>query len=257
MEYENEGHRRVAAYREFLLELLPRVAPVSVAFKIQLAYFEAEGSPGYALYEEMVSAAQALGCLVIADAKRGDIGSTAEAYARAHLDIAGADALTVNPWFGSDGVEPFLRRCRHSGKGLFVLVRTSNPSSSELQDLELARGGLVYQRAGDLTEAWSRGTLGARGMTSVGAVVGATQRRQALELREQLPQVPFLIPGYGAQGATAGDLAGLFGPRGVAAVVNSSRGILYAYRRSGEDYLQAALEEAEIMREALWNVATN
>jgi orotidine-5'-phosphate decarboxylase len=255
--YAGDSRRRVAAYREFLLGLLPRLAPLAAAVKIQLAYYEAQGSAGYALYEEMVQAAQSAGCLVIADAKRGDIGSTAEAYAQAHLDQAGADALTVNPWFGSDGVEPFLQRCREGGKGVFVLVKTSNPTSAEIQDLLLADGRPVYQQVGELTRTWSRDTLGHKGMAAVGAVVGATHREEALTLRAELPDIPFLIPGYGAQGAGAADLAGLFGPQGRSAVVNSSRAILYAYRATGGDHVDAAVAEAQSMREALWQVAVS
>ncbi len=135
---------KVACYRDFLSDLLPALADEAVAVKIQIAYFEALGARGYALYEEMVRLAKGLGYLVIADVKRGDIGSTAEAYAQAHLDVAGADAVTVNPYFGSDGLEPFFRRCRKQGKGVFVLVKTSNPSSAEIQDvlLESGRTGL-------------------------------------------------------------------------------------------------------------------
>lgn len=128
--YPDETEMKVACYRDFLSALLPALADEAAAVKIQIAYFEALGARGYALYEEMVRLAKSHGYLVIADVKRGDIGSTAEAYAQAHLDVAGADAVTVNPYFGSDGLEPFFRRCRGAGKGVYVLVKTSNPSSA-------------------------------------------------------------------------------------------------------------------------------
>jgi orotidine-5'-phosphate decarboxylase len=253
--YESSDCRKVAAYREFLFSLLPRVAARSAAVKIQLAYFEAAGAEGWRLYQDLVGEAQSLGCLVIADAKRGDIGSTAEAYARAHLEVAGADALTVNPLFGTDGLEPFLRRVRQTGKGVFILVKTSNPSSAELQDVELAEGGSLSQRLARLTAQWAAGAIGASGYSSVGAVVGATHPEQALALRRLMPGVPLLIPGYGAQGGRAPDLAGLFDSQGLGAVVNSSRAIIYAHRNRPGNWLDAAEAELEEMRESLWRVA--
>jgi orotidine-5'-phosphate decarboxylase len=243
------------AYRRFILPLLEALREDVVAVKIQAAFFEALGWKGVELFAEAVDEAQRLGYLVIADAKRGDIGNTAEAYARAHLDVVGADALTVNPYFGTDGMEPFLRRTRTEGKGLFVLVKTSNPSSSDLQDLVLADGRLVYEAVGDLVQRWGRDSRGGRGWSAVGAVVGGTHPAQAQQLRRRLPKVPFLIPGYGAQGATASDLQGLFGADRVGAVVNSARAILYAYRTGGKPWLEAAREEAAAMRRALWEVA--
>ena len=200
----DDTEMKVACYRDFLSELLPALVDEAAAVKIQIAYFEALGARGYALYEEMVRWRRVLAILVIADVKRGDIGSTAEAYAQAHLDVAGADAVTVNPYFGSDGLEPFFRRCREEGKGVFVLVKTSNPSSAEIQDVSLESGEPVYARVADLVEEWGRDTVGARGYRSIGAVVGGTHPEQGALLRRRLSGVPFLIPGYGAQGATAG-----------------------------------------------------
>lgn len=246
---------RAERFGVFLRGVLDAVAGIVVAVKPQLAYFEALGSHGYRLYEEIVRDAQERDLLVIADAKRGDIGSTAEAYARAHLDVAGADALTVNPWFGSDGMEPFLRRAREQGRGLFVLVKTSNPGSAEVQDLELAGGGLVYERVAQLVAAWGADACGARGYSAVGAVVGGTHPAQAASLRSRHPGILFLVPGYGAQGATAADIAGAFDAEGTGAVVSSSRGILYAYRAAGGDWRAAARDAAEEMRRALWAAA--
>ncbi len=253
--YPSEAETKVACYREFLMALLDSLGSEAVAIKVQIAYFEALGAPGYGLYEEVVAAAKNLGYLVIADVKRGDIGSTAEAYARAHLEVAGADAVTVNPYFGTDGLEPFLQRARQSGKGVFVLVKTSNPSSAEIQDVDLSSGGPVYGRVADLVNTWGAGTEGARGYRAVGAVVGGTHAAQGLALRRQMPGVPLLVPGYGAQGAGAEDISGFFDKNGTGAVVNSARAILYAYRKRPGDWRAAALRETQEMRAALWKAA--
>lgn len=254
--YGSEDEMRLACYREFLTALLDGLREEAVAVKPQIAYFEALGSEGYRLYQDVVRMAQERGYLVIADVKRGDIGSTAEAYARAHLDVAGADAVTVNPYFGTDGLEPFFRRAREGGKGVFVLVKTSNPTSAEIQDLTLSSGEPLYGRVADLVNAWGRGTEGSCGYRAVGAVVGGTHPQQGAELRQRMPGVPLLVPGYGAQGAQAADLGPLFDQNGTGAVVNSARGILYAYRkRPGIPWLEAARLEAQEMRAALWRAA--
>jgi orotidine-5'-phosphate decarboxylase len=254
--YPSEAERKVACYREFLGALLPALEGEACAVKIQIACFEALGAPGYAFYEEVVRDAKAQGYVVIADVKRGDIGSTAEAYAIAHLDVAGADAVTVNPYFGTDGLEPFFTRCREAGKGVYVLVKTSNPSSAEIQDVLLGSGEPVYARVADLVEEWGRNAVGNRGYSSIGAVVGGTHPEQGALLRKRLKTVPFLIPGYGAQGATAGDLGALFDEHGSGAVVNSARAILYAYRKApGRHWVDAARDEAAAMRAALWQAA--
>jgi orotidine-5'-phosphate decarboxylase len=253
--HASEKDMKVACYRDFISRLLDVVSLEVVGVKIQIAYFEALGAAGYSLYEEVVKRAKDLGYLVIADVKRGDIGSTAEAYARAHLDIAGADAVTVNPYFGTDGLEPCLESARHHGKGVFVLVKTSNPSSAEIQDLDLLSGRPVYSQVAELVNAWGVGTEGARGYRTVGAVVGGTHPSQGTELRNQLPGVLLLVPGYGAQGAGAEDISGFFDANGTGAVVNSARAILYAYRKRPGDWQKAALHETQEMRAALWKVA--
>ena len=255
LSYSTETEMVIACFREFLLTLLHALESEVVAVKIQAAYFEALGCAGYELYQDLTRVGQQLGYLVIADVKRGDIGSTAEAYAKAHLDVVGADAVTVNPWFGTDGLEPFFLRARENGKGVFVLVKTSNPSSSELQDLLLQSGETVYQRVADMVGNWGAGTQGERGYRSVGAVVGGTHPEQAAELRRRMPGVPFLVPGYGAQGAQAGDLVGVFDAAGTGAVVNSARAILYAYRKREGTWVDAARAEAAAMRTALWEVS--
>lgn len=253
--YGSELERVVSAYREFLLAIINALVEEAVAVKPQLACFEACGWRGYRLYEELVQVASDLGYLVIADAKRGDIGSTAEAYASAHLKLVSADALTVNAWFGTDGLEPFLRRAREEGTGVFVLVKTSNPGSAEIQDLRLSTGGTIYERVAELVLKWAEGTIGERGYASVGAVVGATHPAQARSLRERLPGIIFLVPGYGAQGAGAEDLAGVFDQEGTGTVVNSARAILYAYKQRGGPWLEATRAEARAMRLSLWAVA--
>ncbi len=255
LSYGTETEMVIACFREFLLTLLHALECEVVAVKIQAAYFEALGHAGYELYQDLIRLGQQLGYLVIADVKRGDIGSTAEAYAKAHLDVAGADAVTANPWFGTDGLEPFFLRARENGKGVFVLVKTSNPSSSELQDLLLQSGETVYQRVADMVGNWGAGTQGERGYRSVGAVVGGTHPEQAAELRRRMPGVLFLVPGYGAQGARAGDLIGVFDAAGTGAVVNSARAILYAYRKREGTWVDAARAEAAAMRTALWEAS--
>jgi orotidine-5'-phosphate decarboxylase len=254
--YQGEAQMKVACFREFLTGILDAVADDAVAVKIQLAYFEALGAAGYQLYEELVGPARDRGLLVIADAKRGDIGSTAEAYAKAHLDVAGADALTVNPYLGTDSLEPFLRRAKDAGKGLFVLVKTSNPSSVDIQDLELRSGKRVYARVAELVSEWGRETRAREGYSSVGAVVGGTHPKEGAELRRLMPGVPFLVPGYGAQGAAADDIRGFFDERGLGAVVNSSRAILYAYRKHNKvTWQEAARLEVREMKAAIGRVA--
>jgi orotidine-5'-phosphate decarboxylase len=255
-DYAGEVQMRAACYREFLMAMLECLREDAVAVKPQMAYFEVLGAQGYQLYEDLVRRAKDMGYLVIADAKRGDIGSTAEAYAQAHLDNAGADAITVNPYLGSDALEPFFRRAREAGKGVFVLVKTSNPSSAEIQDLTLASGELLYQRVAELVNAWGHDTEGVRGYRSVGAVVGGTHPREGADLRIRMAGVPLLIPGYGVQGAQAGELGALFDSHGTGSVVNSARGILYAYgKRPGMSWQEAAQREAQEMRAALWKAA--
>jgi orotidine-5'-phosphate decarboxylase len=198
------------------------------------------------------------GLLVLIDGKRNDIGSTAEAYARAYLGtvpVGGgsepswdADALTINPYLGSDGVRPFVDLAARGGKGVFVLVRTSNPSAGEFQDL-IADGRPLYRHVADRLAGWAAPRRGESGYSLLGAVVGATYPEQLAELRAALPGVIFLVPGYGAQGGTARDVAAAFDAEGLGAIVNSSRGIAFAFERAdlrarfGDDW-QAAIEAA-------------
>lgn len=242
---------RASAFLEFHRILLDIVAPLVPVVKPQIAFFEALGAPGYHCYLETVALARERGLLVIGDVKRGDIGSTAEAYAEAHLDLAGCDAVTLSPYLGRDSLEPFLKRCRENGRGVYVLVKTSNPGSADLQDLDV--GNLrMYEEVAVLLRDWARepGLTGVSGWSSLGAVVGATHPSEAASLRKMLPTIPFLVPGYGAQGGGGRDAAAAFDARGQGAVVSSSRGITFAYRSGkgkethGEARWERAIEDA-------------
>lgn len=234
----------------FCRAILEAVAPWAAVVKPQSAYFEALGPEGLGVLWRVVRAARALGLMVVVDAKRGDIGTTAAAYARATLGLpAGdgqplADAVTVAPYMGLDSVAPFLELAATCQTGLYVLVKTSNPGSGELQDLALSSGLTVYEHLGDLVARWGRELIGASGYSAVGAVVGATYPEQLAALRSRLPGVPFLIPGYGHQGGTAQDVAAGFDEQGHGAVVNSSRGILYAWQKSQQHFAAAAGQAA-------------
>jgi len=243
---------------EFNRQVIDLVAPYAVAVKPQIAFYEQYGWAGLRAYAETIRRARRAGLLVIGDIKRGDIGTTAEAYAVGHFDHLGADALTVNPYLGSDSLVPFLRMCREKGRGIFVLVKTSNPSSRELQDWP-GGGQALYRRVAELVREWGKELRGACGYSAVGAVVGATHPAEAAELRTMLPDCVFLVPGYGAQGATAADCAACFAPDGSGAVVNSARGIIHAYRPGGgqeevTDWRGAIARAAETMRAELERV---
>jgi orotidine-5'-phosphate decarboxylase len=181
-----------------------------------------------AVLQRVVRRARQFGLLTILDGKRNDVASTAAAYADAAFTVCDADAVTVNPYLGRDAVEPFLHAARRSGRGVFVLVRTSNPGAGQFQDLDCG-GRPLYRHVADAVGAWARENLGACGLGDVGAVVGATGPAELAGLRAAMPEVPFLVPGYGAQGATASDTAAAFRDDGLGAVVNSSRGILFAH----------------------------
>lgn len=246
--------------RGFCMPLMKAVADAAVAVKFNSAFFEALGPAGPELLQDLIGVALSLGLLVLTDAKRGDVGSTAELYARAvfadyvPFPMRHPDAVTVNPYAGSDGVLPFIRQAERVEGGVFVLVKTSNPSSAEIQDLE-AGGWPVYRHVAELVKSWGAEHVGASGYSSVGAVVGATYPEQLRELRAAVPQTPFLVPGYGAQGGGAADVLPAFDDRGLGAIVNSSRGIIYAYamepyasRFSPEQFDLAAAAAAEQMR---------
>lgn len=234
------------AYFEFNRTIIDAVADIVPAVKPQIAMYEALGPAGIDVYAMTCEYAKQQGLYVLADVKRGDIGSTAAAYA--HMlsgvnatapeanepqayDPWNVDAVTINPYLGTDGITPFVEAAEQSDKDLFVLVRTSNPSSSELQMLDLANGKKVYEHVADLVEGWGTGTIGKDGYSRVGAVVGATHPEEGKALRARMPHTFFLVPGYGAQGGTAADVRGMFDADGSGAIVNSSRGIIGAWRK--------------------------
>lgn len=246
----------------FNVGLIDALCDIVPAVKPQCAYYEMYGWPGVRALERTIAYARSKGMFVITDGKRNDIGTTMEAYAAAHLGTVeaagrtfapfGGDALTVNGYLGSDGVTPLLNICRQEDKGIFVLVKTSNPSSGELQD-QMLGDKTVYETMGAFCEKWGEQLPGKYGYSGVGAVVGATYPDQLKELREKLPHTLFLVPGYGAQGGGAADVAGAFDAKGCGAIINSSRGIMCAYKKTGspDDYAQAAREEAIRMRDEI------
>ena len=234
-----------AAVERFCKGIIDAVAPYVVAVKPQVAFFEALGSDGWRALEAVSRYAAEAGLLVIADAKRGDIGSTARAYAAAFLEPRGAepplaDALTVNPYLGADSMDPFLSACRNHGAGLFVLVRTSNAGGRDLQDAVLSDGTPVWRHVAGLVAEWGADLAGERGMSSVGAVVGATVPRVIGDARRAMPQAIILLPGVGAQGATPADVARAFTSGPASALVNASRSVIYAYRDGDDDWRAAA-----------------
>jgi orotidine-5'-phosphate decarboxylase len=225
-------------------ELIAVVAPLVPVVKPNIAFYEALGAAGVRAYHETVIAAQEKGLIVIGDVKRGDMGSTAEAYAEAHFGLFGVDAMTLSPYLGRDSIDPYLAHCRAAGKGVFVLVKTSNPGSTDLQDLWAGDMPLSQRVAKMVKDIGSDPSLvGKCGLSAVGAVTGATFPDELRVLRAAMPTTPLLVPGYGAQGGTAADSAKAFLPGGIGAVVNSSRGITFAFR---------AGEHAERFGEKRW-----
>jgi orotidine-5'-phosphate decarboxylase len=244
----------IYAFNTALLEALSDTVP---CVKVQAAYYETLGTEGVECFKRTVERAKTLGYVVIADAKRGDIGSTAEAYSAAYLRDDSpfpTDFLTVNPYFGTDGMSPFIADCAASGKGIFALAKTSNPSGKEFQDVILRDGRPMYELVAEKIAEWGEGLIGEEGFSSVGAVVGATYPEQGAALRRKMPRTFFLLPGYGAQGASAEHLTACFDGRGEGAVVAASRSIICAHLKRGtDDFVGAAREEAVRMREEITN----
>ncbi len=247
-------------YNKGLIDALYDIVP---AVKPQCAYYEMYGHHGVETLYKTINYAKEKGMIIITDGKRNDIGTTMEAYATGHLgktDVDGVletgfagDYLTVNGYLGSDGIKPLLNVCKAEDKGIFVLVKTSNPSSGELQDL-LIDGKPVYEHMGAMCEDWGQALPGRYGYSGVGAVVGATYPAQLEELRQKMPHTFFLVPGYGAQGGGAKDVSYAFDGNGLGGIVNSSRGIMCAYQKDGyteTEFAKAARDEAIRMREDL------
>lgn len=249
------------AIYQFNVGLIDALCDIVPAVKPQSAYYENLGWQGMEMLERTIRYAKSKGMFVIADIKRGDIGSTATAYAEGWLSGAkiegqmfksfDVDCVTLNGYMGSDSIKPFLEAARTEDKCAFVLVKTSNPGSGELQDI-VAGDRLVYQVMGDLNESIAKGTEGKYGYTMAGAVTGATYPEDIRSLRERLAHTFFLVPGYGAQGGTAADVKHAFDQYGHGAIVNSSRGIMCAWKKTGgdgHDFAQAARDAAIAMRD--------
>ena len=253
--------RAAAVMGGFLNHVLELVAPYCGVVKPQAAFFELAGVTGMAALQVTLRRAKELGFVTVLDAKRGDIASTATAYADAAFGgcaidgqtfpVWDADALTVNPYLGRDAVEPFLSAARKAGRGVFVLVRTSNPGAGLFQDL-VCDGRPVYRHVAEEVAKWNAPTLGACGLGDVGAVVGATHPRELAELRAAMPDAWLLVPGYGAQGGTAADVKAGYRPDGLGAIVNSSRGVTFPFHPDDPDWeakiVAAARKAAEELK---------
>ncbi len=249
----------LAAFNKGLIDGLCDIVP---AVKPQSAYYEMYGLSGLCALAETIQYAREKGMYVILDGKRNDIGKTAEAYAGAYLGHVDAgeisvsnelesEGLTVNGYLGTDGIKPFVTACKDFGKIIFVLVKTSNPSSGELQDL-VVDGEMICEKMAGMVNRWGEGLEGKYGYTPVGAVVGATYPKQLKELRLLMPKSYILVPGYGAQGGGAQDVAGAFDENGLGAIINSSRGIMCAWQKGDykpEEFVKAARDEAIRMRD--------
>lgn len=242
------------AVLEFNCAIIDAVRDIVPAVKIQSAFYELYSHYGIAAMEETAKYAKSCGLAVMADVKRNDIGATAQAYATAYLADDLYDFITVNPYPGYDGIQPFAEMCEQNGKGIFVLARMSNPSAAQIQNITDAAGVPLYIRVGELIEQWGSPLVGDSGYSSVGAVVGATSPQEAKELRAKFKKTFFLVPGYGVQGGSGSDVAAAFDERGGGAIVNNSRGIIAAYKTEkfkGMTYAAAARAAAIEMRDDL------
>ena len=257
--------KAVVAFNKALIDEIYDIIP---AVKLNIAFYEMYGLAGMKAFEKTCQYAKQKGMLVIADIKRGDIGTTAKAYSNAFIgktkigekeeSIYNVDFVTLNPYMGIDSIKPFIEDCQKYDKGAFILVKTSNPSSGELQDLKLETGEEVYTKVAKLVETWGENLRGEYGYSSISAVVGATYPKQLQDLRKEAPHIFFLIPGYGAQGGKAEDIALGFDENGIGGIVNSSRGLMCAYKSdlwkdtyTEEDFAKATRAEAMRMRDEL------
>lgn len=246
------------AFNKTIIDEIYDIVP---AVKPQIAMYEEHGIEGLQCYLDTCKYAKEKGMIVIGDVKRGDIASTAKSYSIGHLgkEHFDTDFITVNPYMGYDSIEPFEEEMSKYNKGLFILVKTSNPKSFQLQNLVLSDGRFVYEETAKLTEEWGEKFIGKYGYSSIGAVVGGTHKDEILHIRKLIPNVFFLVPGYGAQGGKAEDIAQCFDERGLGAIVNSSRGILLAYKDEkyksfGElNFAKASRQSAIDMRDDIIN----
>ena len=257
--------KAIIEYNKALIDATYDIIP---AIKPQIAFYEMFGLPGMNAFYETCKYAKEKGMIIIADIKRGDIGSTAQGYSNAYLgktkigdkeeSIFDVDFVTVNPYMGTDCVKPFIEDCKKYDKGMFILVKTSNPSSGELQDVKLENGQEVYKKVAELVEEWGKDLIGKYNFSSVAAVVGATYPKQLETLRKLAPHTYFLIPGYGAQGGKAEDIALGFDENNLGGIVNASRSLMCAYKSdlwkdkfSEQEYYKATREEAIRMRDEI------
>lgn len=270
--YGNTLQAAAASIVEFNKKLIDAVTGIVPAIKPQLAYYEMVGIDGLKAFDETVRYAREKGFIVVADGKRNDIGSTSQAYSTAFLGKAvledgkkepvfNVDALTLNGYLGIDGIKPMIEDCKEHGKGIFILVKTSNPSSVQLQDRMLNDGRKIYEAMADLVNEWGVDLTGTCGYSSIGAVVGATWPEQLKALRKRMPNTCFLVPGYGAQGGSARDVAGAFDKNGLGAIINASRSLMCAYKQerwnqsfTAEEFDIACREEAIRMRDEIQSV---
>lgn len=268
--YEQNMEGVAKAIEEFNKALIDATFDIIPAVKINIAFYEMYGLEGMKVFEETCKYAKEKGMLVMADIKRGDIGSTSKAYSNAFLGrtqigekeekIYDVDFVTLNPYMGIDSVKPFIEDCKKYNKGAFIIVKTSNPSSGDLQDLKLENGEEVYTRVAKLVEEWGEDLRGKYEYSSISAVVGATYPKQLKDLRKTAPHTFFLIPGYGAQGGKAEDIALGFDSNGIGGIVNSSRGLMCAYKSdlwkdkyTEERFAEATRQEAIRMKNELNN----
>ena len=256
------------SFNKDIIDIIYKYVP---AIKPQMAFYEMYGSSGIIAVEKTVEYAKSKGMVIIEDGKRNDIGNTAEAYAKAYLgyvDVGNGeksksfdvDFLTVSPYLGSDSTEPFIKQCIENNKGVFVLVKTSNPSSAEIQDIVGPDGTTICESVAQYVAQQAERTLGEGGYSSVGAVVGATFPEEAEKLREIMPKSIFLVPGYGAQGGTAKDIVNCFNNDGLGAIINSSRGIIFSYKKkyskeecTKEQYMECVEESVKKMQQDIFS----
>jgi orotidine-5'-phosphate decarboxylase len=252
---ERRARAHLEAIREYVASMFEVVAPHVPCVKLQSACFERYHGPGVVVYDQLIAMARGMNLIVIGDAKRGDIGISASHYAAGCLadsnysDLGnelGPDALTINSYFGDDGIAPFVKVAAEQGKGLFALVRTSNPGGDAIQQLQLADGRRVCDAVAEVVAKNGSNHVGKSGYSLLGAVVGATKPEDAARLRELMPQQIFLVPGFGAQGGSADDVRACFKSDGSGAIITASRSIIYAYEKSDEKNWLKAVEAATV-----------
>jgi orotidine-5'-phosphate decarboxylase len=248
---DNDPAKISKAVVTYFRNIIQETQDIVACYKPQSAFFEAMGIPGLIALAQLIADIKSLEIPVILDAKRGDVGATAEAYAEAYLGggVFSSDALTVSPYLGMDSLEPFITAAQKNNRGLFVLVKTSNPGSADFQDLETREGIYLFDEVAYRLQDRSKSLVGKDGFSSVGVVVGATHPEQLESLRDVLPNSIFLVPGYGSQGATADDVVGAFDEDALGAIVNSSRALTYTTQESS--YADQSRKAALAMRDAI------